>query len=64
MFIKEIDNETLRFSRLSGKNKSHATIISQNKADATFKVVGAASIIAKTIRDLEIRKIEEEYSFP
>jgi ribonuclease HII len=35
-------------------------IISEHKADDTYAIVSAASIIAKTIRDSEVKKIERE----
>ncbi len=35
-------------------------IVSRHQADSTYPVVSAASIIAKTTRDHEIKKIEEE----
>ncbi|MCX6667821.1 MAG: ribonuclease HII [Euryarchaeota archaeon] len=43
-------------SKLSFKPK----IISKHKADDTYPIVGAASIIAKTTRDENVRKIAQE----
>jgi len=44
-------------------NKSHAKtkIIAENKADSNYVVVGAASVLAKVMRDDEIEKLAEEY---
>lgn len=36
-------------------------LICENYADANYPIVGAASIIAKVIRDAEVRKLEEKY---
>ncbi len=40
--------------------KNHTRIISENKADAKYPVVSAASIIAKVERDAEIDKIKKQ----
>jgi len=39
----------------------HVELIIENKADAKFKIVGLASIIAKVIRDKYILKLRKEY---
>ncbi|MEM7817124.1 MAG: ribonuclease HII, partial [Candidatus Aenigmatarchaeota archaeon] len=41
--------------------KDNIKIICENYADKKYKIVGAASIIAKVERDKEIEKIKEEY---
>ena len=38
----------------------HCEVLSQHKADDLYPVVGAASILAKTVRDHEVRQIERE----
>lgn len=40
--------------------KNHTEIISENKADETYPVCSAASILAKVIRDDEIKKLKKE----
>lgn len=64
--IKRISNDALHLLRKndesSNKKSIKTTIIAQNKADSTYKVVSAASIMAKTDRDESIRKLEDEYS--
>lgn len=37
------------------------TIISEHKADRAYSIVGAASIVAKVIRDREIQSLKEHY---
>ncbi|MEM5814247.1 MAG: ribonuclease HII [Candidatus Aenigmatarchaeota archaeon] len=43
--------------------KNHTEIIAENYADRKYKVVSAASIIAKVERDAEIEKIKKEAGF-
>ncbi len=47
------------FLRLYLKNKD-VEIIAEHKADVKYLVVGAASIMAKVIRDAEIKKIKDK----
>ena len=60
-YVDSADVDDKRFgrgilSRLSSKPK----IISRHKADDIYPVVGAASILAKTTRDENVRKIAKE----
>ena len=60
-YVDSADVDDKRFgrdilSRLSFKPE----IVSKHKADDIYPVVGAASILAKTMRDEEVRKIEQE----
>ena len=59
-YVDAADVNDVRFgndilSRLKNKTK----IISKHKADDTYPIVGAASILAKTIRDEEIQNISK-----
>jgi ribonuclease HII len=41
--------------------KGPCTIIAEHRADMTYRIVSAASIVAKVVRDNEIERISEEY---
>ncbi|MFW5890627.1 MAG: ribonuclease HII [bacterium] len=49
--------------RLILDHSSSIKIVTENKADDKYVVVGASSIIAKVLRDKEIEKIKEKYKF-
>lgn len=60
-YVDSADVNEVRFgNNILSKLSFKPVIISKHKADEIYPVVGAASIIAKTRRDKEIRKIEQE----
>ncbi|OLS15293.1 MAG: ribonuclease H, mammalian HI/archaeal HII subfamily [Promethearchaeota archaeon CR_4] len=63
VYIDAVDVKEERFGqnikRLAGLK--NVEIIAEHKADFTYPIVGAASIIAKTRRDAEIAKIQTKY---
>lgn len=60
-YVDSADVNEVRFgNNILSKLSFKPVIISKHKADERYPVVGAASIIAKTRRDKEIRKIEQE----
>ncbi|MBT4870882.1 MAG: ribonuclease HII [Candidatus Diapherotrites archaeon] len=50
-----------RIRKYLDKGKQKIKIIAENKADSTYVVVGAASILAKVTRDREIEKLRNKY---
>ena len=57
-YVDAADVDDFRFGmNISSKLRNKTNIISKHKADDKFPVVGAASILAKTIRDMEIVNI-------
>lgn len=60
-FIDSPDNVPSKFARRIEKYlKTRVKLVPANKADDTYVVTGAASIIAKVTRDREIEKIKRE----
>ncbi|MEM4348567.1 MAG: ribonuclease HII [Candidatus Anstonellaceae archaeon] len=61
VFVDSPDNVPSKFAkRIQKYLKTPAKIIAANKADDTYVIVAAASILAKVIRDREIEKIKKE----
>jgi len=60
--IKKPQEDTLLIKGVFQEKKFDSRLIAQNKADLNFKIVSAASIVAKVTRDLEIRKLEEKFN--
>ena len=64
VFVDSPDNVPSKFARRIEKYlKTRVKIVSANKADDTYVIVGAASIIAKVTRDREIEKIKKAVGF-
>ncbi|MFA4983274.1 MAG: ribonuclease HII [Candidatus Micrarchaeia archaeon] len=60
-YLDSPDNVPLKFSkRVERYLRTKTKIVSANRADDTYVLVGAASIIAKVTRDREIGKIKKE----
>lgn len=61
--IDSPENNVKKFEKRvrEGVRKSDIKIICENYADKKYKIVGAASILAKVERDREIEKIKKEY---
>lgn len=64
VYVDSPDNVPEKFAdRIRRFNKKVPEIVAENKADDKYLIVGAASIIAKVIRDREIEKIKEEIGY-
>ena len=50
-----------RIRKYLDEDKQKIKIVSENKADSKYVVVGAASILAKVTRDREIEKLRKEF---
>ena len=60
-YVDSADVDEKRFGNALGEKLGFkAEIVSAHKADDTYIIVGAASILAKTTRDMEVRRIAEE----
>ena len=61
VYVDSPDNVPAKFARRIEKYvKTRVRIVSANRADDTYVIVGAASIIAKVTRDREIERIRKE----
>lgn len=61
VYVDSPDNVPAKFARRIEKYiKTRVKIVSANRADDTYVIVGGASIIAKVTRDREIEKIKKE----
>ena len=61
VYVDSPDNVPAKFARRIEKYvKTRVRIVSANRADDTYVIVGGASIIAKVTRDREIEKIKKE----
>jgi ribonuclease HII len=60
-YVDSPDNVPAKFGkRIEKYMKAKTKLVCANKADDTYVIVGAASIIAKVTRDREIEKIKKE----
>ncbi len=59
----ETNKDEIKFT-LRNLKKATKNIIISKKADAKYTVVAAASCVAKHIRDLRLREIEQEWDLP
>lgn len=61
-YVDACDVNTARYAAMV---KSHiplpCTIISEHRADDRYRIVSAASIVAKVVRDAEIRRLSDEH---
>lgn len=63
IYLDALDVNEQRFGQKIGQMLTYqpSRIISKHKGDALFKIVGAASILAKTRRDAIIKEIKQQY---
>ena len=60
-YVDSPDNVPAKFGkRIETYMKGRVKLVCENKADDTYVIVGAASIIAKVTRDREIERIKKE----
>lgn len=61
-YVDSPDRNCTRFSNIIyNLSNSKPDVVAENKADSTYTVVGAASIIAKVTRDREVAKLREKH---
>lgn len=61
-FVDACDVNEIRYARMvSSFLPSPCRIVSEHKADETYRIVSAASIVAKVVRDREVDLLKEEY---
>lgn len=68
LFVDAADVDAARFGRLVGRDLPATKVVSEHRADDTYPVVGAASIVAKVARDAAIaelaRRLERQLEMP
>lgn len=61
-YVDACDVNAERYGRtVAGLLDYPCTIVAEHRADARYKIVGAASVVAKVTRDRAIRELEEQY---
>lgn len=65
VFVDSPDSIAWKFERRIRKfwGKTDIEFVCENKADAKYPVVSAASIVAKVLRDVQIERLHEEIGF-
>jgi len=64
VYVDSVDVNEKRFALdIEKRLKTKKRIVSEHKADEIYPIVSTASIIAKVIRDREIKKISDEIGF-
>ncbi len=62
-YVDACDVNPERYARMVEENlkKKGCEIVSEHHADRTYKIVSAASIVAKVVRDREVRQLSQTY---
>ena len=60
-FIDCIDVKPERFTSEIEKFQDNLKVVAEHKADSTYVIVSAASIVAKVERDMEIQKLRKQF---
>lgn len=68
LYVDAADVDAARFGKAVGRGLPGTKVVSEHKADDTYPVVGAASIVAKVARDAAIaelaRRLERKLEMP
>lgn len=62
VYVDSCDSDTDKFKKcIENLTESNVNIIAENKADENYKIVGAASIVAKYSREQHISELSSKY---